>query len=151
VTTNNHLYGIVKFQGTFQDASDYAGALNKCCGKRAHLASVTTQGENAFIVSLLATTVRTYNGRKVTDFVYIGLNNLANTNQYVWDGTNETVTNSGGYVNWCRTNCWGGAQLPTAGETFCTSMDNIDGEWYSFACGILPYTTLNFLVFEYDC
>jgi hypothetical protein len=140
----------VSFQGTFQDASDYAGALNKCCGKRAHLASITSSAENEFIVKLLAPTIRTSFGDKFDDFVYIGLNNLANTNQYVWDGTTETVANSGGYVNWCTTDC-GGNQVPTAGQTFCTSMVNTDGEWFSFECGIYPYTSFNWMVFEYDC
>jgi hypothetical protein len=149
---NNHLYGAAYFGGTYQEASDYVRALNTCCGRRGHLASIGKPAENEFIVSLLAPFVRTdsWDPRPFIDFAYIGLNNRANMSEYVWDGTRETVANNGGYVNWCTTDC-GGDQTPTADQTFCASMIITTGVWFSFGCDAGAFNHYNLLVFEYDC
>jgi hypothetical protein len=144
----------VSFQGTFQEASDYARGLNRCCGRRGHLASVTTSAENSFVAGLLVPFIRSTPFGVAADLAYVGLNNRANQATYAWDGTNETVANSGGYVNWCtpENSVCNRDNTPRSGQTFCTSMLTTSGHWYTFDCafpaGVQGY---RYLVLEYDC
>jgi hypothetical protein len=108
-----------------------------CCGKRPHLASIAGPAESACV------------GGMATPYAYIGLNNLANRTVLAWDGTNETVANNGGYVNWC-TPAAGSCQpdqTPTVGEEFCAQIAGLDGRWFSPDCSLTTFK----LIFEYDC
>jgi hypothetical protein len=137
------------FQGNFQQISDYARSLNRCCGKQAHLASITSSAENAFVAGVLApfSIPPFFPGGQPTPAVpWIGLNNREGKAQYAWDGTNETVAKSGAYVNWCTTSCVFD-QTPTADRTFCAFMSSTTGSWYSAGCGSFG----KLFVLEYDC
>jgi hypothetical protein len=96
-TNNKHLSGIVDAgQMTLQQVSDYARSLSQCCGKRGHLASITSPKENALIQGLITPSLMPDPfGTPAPDYVHIGLNNHADLLQYVWHGTTETVANSG--------------------------------------------------------
>jgi hypothetical protein len=139
----------VRFLANFQDSSDYARSLNRCCGRRAHLASITSSAENAFVAGVLApfSEPPSFPGGQPDPAVpWIGLNNREDKAQYAWDGTNETVANSGAYVNWCTTGC-DFDQTPTADRTFCAYMSSTTGRWYSPDCDSLTFL----FVLEYDC
>jgi hypothetical protein len=100
----------------------YVRSLNQCCGTRAHPLSVTSPEENAFVLGLLASFRQPGPAQYAyIGLVVIGLNNNAEPSQYLWQDTMESVTNSGGYQNWC-TGC-----APVKGRQFCTAMSIDDG------------------------
>jgi hypothetical protein len=128
---------------TWGEAREYARALGRCCGRAAHLVAITSPAENSCVFGIAQNLSR--GGQ-----VFIGLNNVANATEYVWDGTNLTVAaGGGGYVNWCTPEN-GGCQptfAPAEGAQFCASMYGITGFWYSFGCSEVTDAFL----FEYDC
>jgi hypothetical protein len=133
---------------SFKEARDYIASLNQCCGKRAHPVSITSQTENAFVVATLAPFVRP---PPVLLYAMTGLNNIVNSTVYAWDGTNETVANSGGYVNWCsRQNggCFDDV-TPSSDDDrpFCMVMNVDGGKWFPVDCVV----TFSLIVVEYDC
>jgi hypothetical protein len=134
---NGHLYGIVNvpFDVNFHFASDYAGRLNSCCDKDAHLASITSQPENDFVANLLP---------RLAWGTWIGLNNM-NQSDYVWDSSSDPVD----YTNWCGPPArFCDAQEPDRPTNSCTTMNERNGLWYDWDCAspLFPYFAV-----EYDC
>jgi hypothetical protein len=123
---------------TFRASSDLVRTLRPCCGKRAHLASITSQAENDFIRGRFASIGN----------LPIGLNNLGSGSTYRWDGTNETVA----YTNWCGpsvspTEC--SPAYPREGPgASCASMIDNGGYWRDSNCATATFV---YLLIEYDC
>jgi hypothetical protein len=132
---NGHLYAVrLEYWVPFRFASDFAARLNSCCDKDAHLASITSQVENDFVVSLVPE-----GGRPG----WIGLSNM-NQSDYTWDASNETVN----YTNWCGPPAPGcDVQEPDLPTSSCAAIRVPDGLWSDYDCAYeYPY-----FIVEYDC
>jgi hypothetical protein len=121
------------------EARDAARDLNKCCGKAAHLVSITSSQEALFL-------------RSLSNDGWIGLNNLNQTSasKFVWDGTSEAVS----YTFWCGTpQDQGGCsvQYPIGGANRCTysyGTASANGRWLDADCS--ERAARSFFI-EYDC
>ena len=123
--TNGHLYSLGPTL-TYNEALAYAASLPKCCGKSAHLVTITSSDELSFVIGLLI---------DFQAFGWIGLSDIAQKGVYRWV-TGEAVT----LTNW-------GPGYPVArpGKS-CVSMNFIFGDWKNLECDA------NFqAVVEYDC
>jgi hypothetical protein len=137
--SNGHLYGIVNVGLLrFAAASLYVRRLGPCCGKQAHLASITSQAENEYLEGRFASIGN----------VLLGLNNMGHSAGYRWDGTNETVP----YVNWCDASssppCTSPAYPSQGPGASCAGMINNGGLWRDYDCNSATFV---YLLIEYDC
>jgi hypothetical protein len=118
-------------------ARDAARDLNKCCGKAAHLVSITTVHELFFVKAITFG----HDG-------WIGLNNMNQTNssQFVWDGTVEAMS----FTNWCGPDGLSGScfsQYPIGGANRCVQLRS-SGFWLDRPCSFKDMLTF---FIEYDC
>jgi len=85
---NGHLYQSPLILFTYTEALAYAANMPKCCGgQTAHLATITSELENSFIVD----NVIPIDHILIAGYTFIGLNDQDNNGQYKWV-TKETVS-----------------------------------------------------------